>query len=113
MSFATGIKSMDAHLIKTFGEPCTYQPIINGKAGEPFLLNAVIEYELSVYTQITDVVSGGVVITFLADEVPKPRNGDTLRDNSGNHWKILKPLESDDSITSVTAVLDHRAPELT
>lgn len=109
MSFATGIKRMDADLIKTFGEYCTYEPV----SGTPSQFYGVIEYELSSYTQITDIISGGVIITCLVSDMPDPKNGDKLIDQAGNHWKILRPLENDDSVISVTAVRDPRYPELT
>lgn len=109
MSFAKAAAGMDAALVKTFGETCTYTPL----NGEPVELSAVIEYELSFYTQFTDVVSGGVVITVLVADVPNPKNGDKLTDASGKNWKILKPLENDGSVAIVNAVQDHRAPGLT
>lgn len=109
MSFGIAIKSMDASLIKTFGEPCTYTPA----TGEPDTFDAVIEYELSYYSQVTDIASGGVVITCLASDMPKPRHGDKLTDSQGKHWKILKPIENDGNVIAVSAVQNHRAPDMT
>ena len=109
MSFGIAIKGMDASLIKTFGEPCTYTPA----TGEPGTVDAVIEYELSYYSQVTDIASGGVVITCLASDMPKPRHGDKLTDSQGKHWKILKPIENDGNVIAVSAVQDHRAPDMT
>ena len=109
MSFAFAVQGMDASLIKVFGELCTYAPA----TGEPSTFNAVIEYELSFYSQVTDVASGGVVITCLTADMPKPRHGDKITDSQGKHWKILKPIENDGNVIAVSAVQDHRAPDLT
>ena len=109
MSFASRVQSMDASLLKVFGDQCTY----TSGTGEPVTITAMIEYELSFYSQYTDIASGGVVITCLTSDMPKPRNGDKLTDAQGKHWKILKPIENDDNVVAVSAVQDHRAPDLT
>ena len=109
MSFPSASRDMDAHLIHTFGELCTYTPV----QGEPSRFDAVIEYEVTMYAQYTDVASGGVVITCLSVDMVSPRNGDQLQDSQANHWKILKPIENDGNVISVSAVRDPRAPDIT
>lgn len=110
MSFTTAFKKMDVDLVRTFGELCLYESIKT--PGESVELYAVIDYEISFYTQLTDIGSGGVVITAQVNNMPAPCNADRITDNDGNRWKILKIIENDGSIISVSAVRDPRASEL-
>ena len=104
MGFLQDVADMDASLVLAFGEPVTYYPI--GPEGKK-PVHAIIDNDLQFYTEYTDVVSGSVVITLLAAEVPDPKHDDRVRDGNGKFWKVLRKLEDDGSIITVNAAVDY------
>ncbi|GAA4652389.1 hypothetical protein GCM10023116_46730 [Kistimonas scapharcae] len=104
MGFMQQVAAMDASLVLAFGEPVTYYPV--GPAGSK-PTHAIIDHDIQFYTEYTDIISGGVVITLLSADVPDPKHDDRIRDATGKFWKVLRKLESDGSIVTVNAAVDY------